>query len=155
MARPPRLPDAAILDLIRELRGQHAVLTGTQVRKELRMRHGAPCGVARVYRLLQAATAPVAAPAPPLGLAASDADLHAELAAALDRARLAEYREEHHQARWASEIHELREQVRTLRDAAHRLTVLERDVLDRSRELAAAYRRIADLESQLLAATGQ
>jgi hypothetical protein len=111
--------------------------------------------VARVYRLLQAATAPVAAPAPPFGLAASDADLHAELAAALERARLAEYREEHHQARWASEIHELREQVRTLRDAAHRLTVLERDVLDRSRELAAAYRRIADLESQLHAATGQ
>lgn len=154
MARPPRLPDAAILHLIRELRGQHAVLTGTQVRNELRTRHGAPCGVARVYRLLQAATAPVAAPATPFGLAASDADLHAELAAALERARLAEYREEHHQARWASEIHELREQVRKLRDAAHRLTVLERDVLDRSRELAAAYRRIADLESQLLAATG-
>jgi hypothetical protein len=149
MARPPRLPDAAILDLIRELRGQHAVLTGTQVRKELRMRHGAPCGVARVYRLLQAATAPVAAPAPPLGLAASDADLRAELAAALERARLAEYREEHHQARWASEIHELREQVRTLRDASHRLAVLEREVQDRSRELAAAYRRIADLESKL------
>jgi hypothetical protein len=154
MARPPRLPDAAILDLIHELRGRHAVLTGTQVRNELRVRHGAPCGVARIYRLLQAATGPVATPAPPLGLATSDIDLHAELAAALERARLAEYREEHHQARWASEIHELREQVRTLRDASHRLAVLERDVVDRSRELAAAYRRIADLESQLLAATG-
>jgi hypothetical protein len=155
MARPPRLPNNAILELIHELRGQNAALTGTQLRDELRRRHGMPCGVSRVYRLLQAATAPIAAPAPPLGLAASDADLHAELAAALERARLAEYREEHHQARWASEIHELREQVRSLRDAAHRLTVLERDVLDRSRELAAAYRRIADLETQLRALTGQ
>lgn len=154
MARPPRLPDAAILDLIHELRGQHAVLTGTLVRNELRVRHGAPCGVARVYRLLQAATAPVVAHSPRTAVAASNADLHAALSAALERVRLAEYREEHHQARWASEIHELRGQVRTLRDAAHRLTVLERDVLDRSRELAAAYRRIADLESQLLAAKG-
>lgn len=154
MARPPRLPDAAILDLIHELRGQHAVLTGTHVRNELRVRHGAPCGVARIYRLLHAATTSTVVPSPPSAETTGPSDLHAELAAALERARLAEYREEHHQARWAGEIHELREQVRTLREAAHRLTVLERDVLDRSRELAAAYRRIADLESQLLAATG-
>jgi hypothetical protein len=72
-----------------------------------------------------------------------------ELGAALERARLAEHREEAHQARWAGEIHQLREQVRALRAASHRLAVLEQDVLDRSRELAAAYRRIADLESQL------
>ena len=156
MARPPRLPDIAILELIQELRGQNAVLTGTQLRDELRRRHGTPCGVARIYRLLHAANAPVVtAPSPPTAVAAGDSDLHVELAAALERARLAEYREEHHQARWAGEIHELREQVRTLRDAAHRLTILERDVLDRSRELAAAYRQIADLETQLRALTGQ
>jgi hypothetical protein len=156
MARPPRLPDAAILELIHELRGQNAALTGTQLRDELRRRHGTPCGVARVYRLLQTAMSPTATPSPSVHATGPDSpDLRAELATALERARLAEYREEHHQARWASEIHELREQVRTLRDAAHRLTVLERDVLDRSRELAAAYRRIADLETQLRALTGQ
>ena len=156
MARPPRLPDTAILELIHELRGRSAALTGTQLRDELRRRHGIPCGVSRVYRLLQAATSPTATPSPAVHVTGPDGpDLRAELATALERARLAEYREEHHQARWASEIHELREQVRTLRDAAHRLTVLERDVLDRSRELAAAYRRIADLETQLRALTGQ
>jgi len=150
MARPPRLPDTAILELIRELRGQYAVLTGTQVRNELRRRHGTPCGVARVYRLLHAATAPVAAPSPPAPTTnPNGSNLNTELAAALERARLAEYREEHHQARWASEIHTLREQVRTLRDAAHRLPLLEAELQDRSRLLAAAYRRIADLESQL------
>lgn len=149
MARPPRLPDTAILELIEELRGQHAVLTGTRVRGELRRRHGTPCGVARVYRLLRAATTPAALPSPPPAIAAGTSDPHVELAAALERARLAEYREEHHQARWAGEIHALREQVRTLRDATHRLALLEREVQDRSRLLAAAYKRIADLESEL------
>jgi len=149
MARPPLLPDTAILSLIDELRGRHAVLTGTHLRDELARRHGQRCGVSRVYRLLRQATqhpSPTpAAPAPPPGDAAT---LQAELTAALERARLAEYREETHQARWASEIHALREQVHTLRDASHRLHTLEREVQDRSRELAAAYRRIADLEAQ-------
>jgi hypothetical protein len=149
MARPPRLPDAAILELIAELCGQQAALTGTTLRAELQRRYGFRGGVSRIYRLLQMATAPRAAPLPSPAPRSADADLHAELAAALERARLAEYREEHHQARWAGEIHQLREQVQLLREAAHRLPQLEREVQDRSRELAAAYRRIADLESQL------
>jgi hypothetical protein len=148
MPRPPRLPDSEILALITELRGQHAVLTGTRVRQELRARFGSPCGVARIYRLLYKATAPVATPSPPATATAVSPDLHAELAAALERARLAEYREQHHQARWAGEIHQLREQVHALKDAAYRLPLLEREIQDRSRELAAAYKRIADLEQQ-------
>jgi len=149
MARPPRLPDATILALIAELRGQHAALTGTHLREELARRHGFRGGVSRVYRLLRQATTaspphwptpePVATGEPP----------HAALAAALERARLAEHREEAHQARWAREIHELREQVRTLSDAARRAPRLEAELQDRSRELAAAYRRISDLEAQL------
>jgi hypothetical protein len=150
MARPPRLPDSTILELINELRGQHAALTGIQVRNELRRRHGAPCGVTRVYRLLHSATtAPVRVPSPPAPTSTRNgSDLQAELTAALERARLAEHREEAHQARWASEIHELREQVRTFKEAARRLPVLEAELQDRSRLLAAAYKRIADLESQ-------
>lgn len=151
MARPPRLPDAPILALIDELRAKHAVLTGTRLRQELKARHGMPCGVARIYRLLHQATqpqrplaAPPTTPSPPGDLA----PLQTELTAALERARLAEYREEAHQARWATEIHALREQVHALRDASHRLHTLEREVQDRSRELAAAYHRIADLEAQ-------
>jgi chromosome segregation ATPase len=83
--------------------------------------------------------------APPDGAAG----LHEQLRLALERAQLAEHREEHHQARWAGEIHELREQVRSLKDAAHRLPIVEREVQDRSRELAAAYHRITDLEEEL------
>lgn len=150
MARPPRLPDAAILSLIAELRAQHAVLTGTRLRDELIRRHGSPCGVSRIYRLLHQATHPQ--PASPVTVPPSTGDiaeLTAQLATALERARLAEYREESHQTRWAGEIHRLREEVRTLGDASHRLRVLEQDVLDRSRELASAYLRITELESRL------
>ncbi len=150
MARPPRLPDAAILSLIAELRAQHTVLTGTRLRDELIRRHGSPCGVSRIYRLLRQATQPQ--PASPIAVPPGTGDiaeLTAQLAAALERARLAEYREESHQTRWAGEIHRLREEVRTLGDASHRLRVLEQDVLDRSRELASAYLRIADLEARL------
>jgi hypothetical protein len=150
VARPPRLPDAAILSLIAELRAQHAVLTGTRLRDELSRRHGSPCGVSRIYRLLHQATYPQ--PASPVTVPPGTGDiaeLTAQLATALERARLAEYREESHQTRWAGEIHRLREEVRTLGDASHRLRVLEQDVLDRSRELASAYLRIADLEARL------
>ena len=148
MARPPRLPDAAILALIDELRGQQAVLTGARLREELAHRFGFRGGVTRIYRLLAQATTPHPAPPRPAPAAGSEG-LHAELAAALERARLAEYREEAHQARWANEIHELRDQVRTFKEAARRLPLLEAELQDRSRLLAAAYKRIADLESQL------
>jgi hypothetical protein len=149
MSRPPRLPDTAILELIQELRGQHAVITGTRLRTELERRFGSRGGVSRIYRLLREATAPRPAPASSSPAPPTSPDPPSELAAALERARLAEHREEAHQARWAGEIHQLREQVRTLHRAAHRLPLLEAEIQDRSRELAAAYRRIADLEAQL------
>ena len=151
MARPPLLPDAAILAVIAELRGQHAVLTGTRLREELAARYGTPCGVARIYRLLHQATQPRPAPdsAAQPQPAGDVAELQAQLAAALERARLAEHREEHHQARWANEIHALREQVRTHLDASHRLKILEGELQDRSRELTSAYLRMSDLETKL------
>ena len=150
MARPPLLPDAAILAVIDELRAQHAVLTGTRLREELKVRHGIPCGVSRIYRLLHQANHPQPTQPTPVPAATGDvAELQAQLAAALERARLAEHREETHQDRWAGEIHRLREQVHALGDASHRLRVLEQDVLDRSRELASAHLRIAELEARL------
>ena len=151
MARPPRLPDATILNLIAELRAQHAVLTGTRLRAELARCHGTPGGVTRIYRLLDQAMQPQPArpPDPPPALPVEVAELQTELASALERARLAEHREQAHQDRWAGEIHRLREQVHALGDASHRLRVLEQDVLDRSRELASAHLRIAELEARL------
>jgi hypothetical protein len=151
MPRPPRLPDATILALINELRVEQPALTGTRLREELTHRHGSPCGVARVYRLLREATQPRRVPFSPAPQSTGDASqLLLERDAALKRAALAEHREEHHQSRWAGEIHALREQVQQHREAAHRLPVLEREVRDRSRELAAAYLRIADLEEELI-----
>jgi hypothetical protein len=155
MARPPLLPDSAVLTVIEELRNRHAVLTGTRVRDELQLRFGQRGGVTRIYRLLRQAPHPQPAhPAPPPAsvtreLPSDVAELQAELAAALERARLAEHREQAHQDRWAAEIHRLREEARGFHDASHRLRVLEQDVLDRSRELASAHLRMADLESQL------
>jgi len=154
MARPPRLPDAEIQQVIDELRAQRRTVTGLALRAELQRRHGHRGGVTRIYRLLQRQSAlprhaPAHASLAPPPPASDLAQLQAELAAALERARLAEHREETHQSRWAGEIHALREQVRSFGENAHRLAVLEADLRDRSRELAAAYRRIADLESHL------
>lgn len=156
MARPPRLADSTILALIEELRAQHGVLTGTRLREELARRHGTPCGVSRVYRLLHQATHPQPASSSAVPLATGDiVELQTQLAAALERARLAEHREESHQTRWAGEIHALREQVRALHDASHRLRIVESELLDRSRELASAYRRMSDLESKLRTLEGR
>jgi hypothetical protein len=151
MARPPRLPDTEIQQVIDELRARRGTITGLELRAELQRRHGHPGGVTRIYRLLRqsALTRPAPPLTPPPPATGDLVELQSQLTAALERARLAEHREETHQARWAGEIHQLREQVRTLHDASHRLTILEADLRDRSRELAAAYHRIADLESQL------
>ncbi len=154
MARPPLISDQEVLGTIAELQGRSAALTGTALRAELRRRFGKAGGVRRVYRLMRLAPAvpanPVSRVFGPMPNEPSDAEaLRHELHLALERAELAEHREEHHQARWAREIHELREQVRALGDASRRLRVIEADLQDRSRELAAAYRRIADLEGRL------
>jgi uncharacterized protein YhaN len=150
VARPPRLPDAAILDLIEELRAQHAVLTGIRLREELKTRHGTPCGVTRIYRLLHQATQPRRESLPPaLRSSGDDSQLQLERDAALERARLAEDREEHHQVRWAGEIDQLREQVRELAALAHRARWLEEEMRSKSRDLASAYHHISTLEEQL------
>jgi hypothetical protein len=155
MARPVRLPDAAILALIDELRSERTALTGMALRAELRRRHGTPGGVSRIYRLLASSrrAPPQPTPPPPLPAAALDTDttrLQQKLAEALERADLAEHREQTHQDRWANEIAELRAQVAQLAGHARRNRQLENQVLSSARELAAAYRRISDLEEQLL-----
>ena len=154
MARPPRLPDATILHLIEELRAQHAVLTGTRLREELQARHGTPGGVSRIYRLLHQATHPQPAhPVPPPAsvtqLTSDVAELHGRTRG---RARTRPPRRVPRGIapdRWAGEIHRLREEARGFHDGSHRLRIVESELLDRSRELASAYLRMADLESQL------
>ena len=181
MSRPPRLPDTTLLALISELRATHPALTGTRLREELTRRHGTPCGVARVYRLLRtsaltmpsiapptaalghlaiapdsihSSTAPQSpaspsAPAPATPSTVGTGDLLAQLRQALERAELAEYREESHQTRWAGEIHALREQLRDASNSGQRMRWMEDEVRNKARELASAFLRIADLENQL------
>ena len=160
MPRPPQRPDADIHAIIDGLGARRAPLTGTLLRAELARRFGHRGGVSRIYRLLRehARSRPPAAPRPPAAAGPEDeselARLRLELEETRERAELAELREESHLNRWANEIHELREQVREHREAAHRLPLLERDLQDRSRELAAAYHRISDLETELLRLQG-
>ena len=67
----------------------------------------------------------------------------------MERAHLAEHREESHQTRWAGEIHALREQLRDVSNSGQRMRWLEDEVRNKARELASAFLRIADLEAQL------
>jgi hypothetical protein len=156
MPRPPQLPDAQIRAVIDELRAGRAQPTGTELRAELARRFGHRGGVSRIYRLLRE-SAQVARPPSPMTVPSpypTEPDdltrLREELRLATERAELAELREESHLNRWANEIHELREQAQTYRAAAQRLPLLERELQDRSRELAAAYHRISEIEAQLL-----
>ena len=157
MPRPPQLPDAQIRAVIDELRAGRAQPTGTELRAELARRFGHRGGVSRIYRLLRE-SAQVARPPSPTTVPAAPhpaepdelARLRLELEQTRERAELAELREESHLNRWANEIHELREQAQTHRAAAQRLPLLERELQDRSRELAAAYHRISEIEAQLL-----
>ena len=156
MPRPPQLPDADIRALIDELRTGRAQPTGTELRAELARRFGHRGGVSRIYRLLRESAQAARPPSPTTIPAPHPADpdelarLREELQRATERAELAELREESHLNRWANEIHELREQAQTYRTAAERLPRLERELQDRSRELAAAYHRISEIETQLL-----
>ncbi len=115
-----KVGDDDIRAVIGELRERGVRLSGARLRRELFQRFGARGGVARVYRLLQEA---------PAGKPADLADIEARLAvleaqnqalgaardAALERAALAEHREEAHQQKWAMEVDALRQELAALR----------------------------------------
>lgn len=112
--------DEQVRAVIGELHAEGARVTGARVRRELARRFGSRGGVERIYRLLrESATATV-----PMSqeiaarLAAAEAALaraEAERDAALERARLAEHREEAHQQKWALEIDALRRELAVAR----------------------------------------
>ena len=112
-----KVGDDDIRALIGELRTRGVRLSGARLRRELFQRFGARGGVARVYRLLQESVAHKAAgePVDVTALEARIAALASERDAALERAALAEHREEAHQRKWAMEVDALRQEVATLR----------------------------------------
>lgn len=112
--------DEQVRAVIGELRAAGARVSGARVRRELARRYGSRGGVERIYRLLRESAA--ATPAVPADLAARLATVEAELTAlraerdaALERAALAEHREDAHQLKWAQEIDRLRRELAAAR----------------------------------------
>lgn len=129
MARPPKIADDDLFDVIDELRVQNRVLTGVVVRAELQRRLGFRCGSQRVYRLLRQVR-----PRPPPLCAADSAltelpdatsliaQLTAERDTAIARAELAEFRERATQDRTANQIYDMRHKLQSLGFDPHDLS---------------------------------
>jgi hypothetical protein len=108
---PAKLTDAQIEMLCRDVLAREKAPSGRFLRRALRERYGAVGRTDRVYAIWRRLTIGENALGP-----VTDADRHrwmVRIAAAEDRARLAEEREIKHQDRWAGELHALREQLRT------------------------------------------
>ena len=108
--------DEQVCAVIRELREAGARVSGARVRRELTRRFGCRGGVDRIYRLLRESTAAKPAEGGEVAarLRAAEAAVaaaQAERDAALERAALAEHREEAHQQKWAREIDALRQEL--------------------------------------------
>ena len=114
MARPPKISDADLRRVIGEFRQRSTPLTGTAVRTELQRRFGIRAGTQRVYGFLREHLSPAPWPTTTTDAAVKIAALETALAAAVQRAELAEFREQAHQDKWANEIYELRAEVQRL-----------------------------------------
>jgi hypothetical protein len=100
----------------------------------LRRLFGTPGGVDRIYRLMGEVRSAVH-PDHPHGLSDEIALLKQQLAAAVTRAELAEYREQVHQEKWAMEIDLLRQQLRSAQVDARKLSEAQNQVLELRREV--------------------
>lgn len=141
--RPPLVTDDLIRAAIRDVGARDARVTGVAVRALLADRHGVRGGVARIYRLLRDAQRPAREP-----LRARAATLPNEtLEAAIERANLAEHREELHQARWARETDTLRGRLAEAERASRDLVDARLRLAELTRALASAQARITELEA--------
>jgi hypothetical protein len=105
-----RLTDRQIETLCLEVLAREEAPSGRLLRRALRERYGAVGRTDRVYAVWRHLSRGENAPG-----AVTDEERNrwaARIAAAEQRARLAEEREIKHQDRWASEVYELREQLR-------------------------------------------
>jgi hypothetical protein len=139
-----RLTEIQIRATCRELITQEGPISGRRLRAELRSRFGAAGKTQRVFRVWREMTQRMAE-----GAGTTD-DLKGQVATAeqaaarnLERAELAEYREQAHQERWAAEIDQLRQQLNAHQGRAAEMRRLEERVLQLSRELMAAREELA------------
>lgn len=122
-----RLTELQIRTTCRELLASNVHLTGRQLRRELKSRHGAVGKTARVFELWREETEKLHSANARASLPTEVAELQRRLAIAetaaaenLRRAELAELREQAHQEHWAMKIDELRrklEEARSENDA--------------------------------------
>lgn len=129
-----QLTDEQIAGVIKALRNRGQKITGLAVRTELRRAFGMPGGVDRIYRLISQDRATGHADQQN-NLVAEIALLKQQLAEALQRAELAEYREQAHQEKWAMEIDLLRQQLRSSQIDTRKLSEAQNQVLELRREL--------------------
>ena len=143
---PPRVSNAEVRAVIRELMVGKILPSGAAVRAALNARFGSRGGVERIYRLL-ADERQRLTPMPEPG---SVEALQRELQAMRERAERAEHREQVHQTHWAEEVDRLR--IQALGPLAHqgRMAGEGSDLL--RHQLHAAEQRAARLEEQLMAA---
>jgi len=144
--RPPLVSEELVRAAIREVAADGRRVTGVAVRAVLARRYGTRGGVARVYRLVRDATRPRldAAPGPP----GSSGQSRESREAAIERANLAEHREQAHQARWAREVDALRARLADAERNLRELNDARLRVAELGRALATAQQRIAVLEQQ-------
>jgi hypothetical protein len=143
--RPPLVTDDLIRAAIRDVGARDARVTGVAVRALLADRHGVRGGVARIYRLLRDAQRPAREPVRPRPTAAPTETLEA----AIERANLAEHREQSHQARWARETDALRGRLAEAERASRDLVDARLRLAELTRALASAQVRIVELEAAL------
>jgi hypothetical protein len=141
-----RLAEHRIRSTCRELLLAGGRLTGRGLRRELHARYGAVGKTARVFQIWREEAAASRVPVVPPDVAQMAQRLReAETAAAEMRARAerAELREEAHQAHWALQIDQLREQLRAQPAYAAENRRLQDQVLRLSAELKAARLQLA------------
>lgn len=145
---PAHVNDHDIKLLISELTVGDRPPSGARLRAALHERFGSRGGVSRIYRLLAAANANKLVLQSKIH--GDVARLHHELESLREALKLADYREQTHQSRWAMEVDRLRQQVATMEPLALKAkAALDTAELLRH-QLHASHVRIASLEQQLL-----
>jgi hypothetical protein len=113
-----RLTEFQIRAICREMIARNAIVSGRELRRELKNRFGAAGKTERVFALWREETRELHSAQAVAALPTDIAELHRRLKAAettaaenLKRAELAEYRERAHQDHWAMEIDRLKQQL--------------------------------------------
>ena len=142
---PPRVSDAEVQAVIRELMTGQVLPSGAAVRATLEARFGSRGGVARIYRLLADERLRRTLPPEPGTVDA----LQIEVRTLREKLARAEAREEAHQSRWAAEVDQLRLKVAELETLAHQARGARGEVELLRHQLQVAQARASTFEREI------